>query len=34
MDLFGVAGSGIMLAEEQNVPRYVAASNGPAACSK
>jgi transcriptional regulator with GAF, ATPase, and Fis domain len=28
-DLFGVAGSGIMLADEQNVPRYVAASDGP-----
>jgi GAF domain len=27
--LFGVTGSGIMLADEQNVPRYVAASNGP-----
>ena len=29
VDLFGVAGSGIMLADEQNVPRYVAASDGP-----
>ncbi len=29
MDLFGVTGSGIMLADEQNVPRYVAASDGP-----
>lgn len=28
-DLFGVTGSGIMLADEQNVPRYVAASDGP-----
>jgi GAF domain-containing protein len=28
-DLFGVSGSGIMLADEQNVPRYVAASDGP-----
>ena len=27
--LFGVTGSGIMLADEQNVPRYVAASDGP-----
>lgn len=29
VDLFGVTGSGIMLADEQNVPRYVAASDGP-----
>ena len=29
VDLFGVAGSGIMLADEQNVPRYVTASDGP-----
>ena len=29
VDLFGVAGSGIMLADEQNIPRYVAASDGP-----
>jgi GAF domain-containing protein len=29
VDLFGVAGSGIMLADDQNVPRYVAASDGP-----
>jgi len=29
IDLFGVAGSGIMLADEQNIPRYVAASDGP-----
>ena len=28
VDLFGVTGSGIMLADEQNVPRYVAASDG------
>ena len=28
-DLFGVTGSGIMLADEQNIPRYVAASDGP-----
>jgi GAF domain-containing protein len=28
-DLFGVSGSGIMLADEQNVPRYVAASHAP-----
>jgi len=28
VDLFGVTGSGIMLADEQNVPRYVAASEG------
>jgi GAF domain-containing protein len=27
--LFGVTGSGIMLADEQNVPRYAAASDGP-----
>ena len=27
--LFGVTGSGIMLADEQNVPHYVAASDGP-----
>ena len=25
VDLFGVSGSGIMLADEQNIPRYVAA---------
>ena len=29
VELFGVSGSGIMLADEQNVSRYVAASNGP-----
>ena len=29
MDLFGVTGSGIMLADEQNVPRYVATSDVP-----
>src|SRR5215218_2809905 len=29
VDLFGVTGSGIMLADQQNVPRYVAASAGP-----
>jgi len=29
VDLFGVTGSGIMLADEQNVPHYVAASDGP-----
>jgi GAF domain-containing protein len=29
VDLFGVTGSGIMLADEQNIPRYVAASEGP-----
>ena len=29
VELFGVSGSGIMLADEQNVPRYVAASDGP-----
>jgi hypothetical protein len=29
VDLFGVPGSGIMLADEQNVLRYVAASDGP-----
>lgn len=29
VDLFGVSGSGIMLADEQNVTRYVAASDGP-----
>lgn len=29
VDLFGVTGSGIMLADEQNVPRYVTASDGP-----
>jgi GAF domain-containing protein len=29
VDLFGVTGSGIMLADEQNIPRYVAASDGP-----
>jgi hypothetical protein len=28
-DLFGVSGSGIMLADEQNIPRYVAASDSP-----
>jgi hypothetical protein len=27
--LFGVTGSGIMLADEQNICRYVAASDGP-----
>jgi hypothetical protein len=34
VDLFGVTGSGIMLADEQNIPHYAAASDGPAACSK
>jgi GAF domain-containing protein len=29
VDLFGVSGSGIMLADEQNISRYVAASDGP-----
>ena len=29
VDLFGVGGSGIMLADEQNISRYVAASDGP-----
>ena len=29
VDLFGVRGSGIMLADEQNISRYVAASDGP-----
>ena len=29
VDLFGVTGSGIMLADEQNITRYVAASDGP-----
>ena len=29
VDLFGVTGSGIMLADEQNVSRYVASSDGP-----
>lgn len=29
VDLFGVTGSGIMLADEQNMTRYVAASDGP-----
>lgn len=29
VDLFGVTGSGIMLVDEQNVPHYVAASDGP-----
>ena len=29
VDLFGVTGSGIMLADEQNVPHYAAASDGP-----
>jgi GAF domain-containing protein len=29
VDLFGVNGSGIMLADEQNISRYVAASDGP-----
>ena len=29
VDLFNVTGSGMMLADEQNVPRYVAASDGP-----
>ena len=28
-DLFGVSGSGIMMADEQNISRYVAASDGP-----
>lgn len=29
VELFGVSGSGIMLADDQNVSRYVAASDGP-----
>lgn len=29
VDLFGVTGSGIMIADEQNITRYVAASDGP-----
>jgi transcriptional regulator with GAF, ATPase, and Fis domain len=29
VDLFGVSGSGFMLADEQNISRYVAASDGP-----
>jgi GAF domain-containing protein len=29
VDLFGVTGSGIMVADEQNITRYVAASDGP-----
>jgi hypothetical protein len=29
VDLSGVTGSGIMLADKQNVPHYVAASDGP-----
>lgn len=29
VDIFGVAGSGIMVADEQNVTRYLAASDGP-----
>ena len=29
VDLFGVTGSGITLADKQNVPHYVAASDGP-----
>jgi GAF domain-containing protein len=29
VDLFGVTGSGIMMADEQNIPRYVAASDSP-----
>jgi GAF domain-containing protein len=29
VELFGVSGSGIMLADEQNISRYVAASDGP-----
>ena len=29
VDLFGVTGSGIMLADEQNISRYIAASDGP-----
>ncbi|GAB3922503.1 hypothetical protein GCM10011575_42990 [Microlunatus endophyticus] len=29
VDLFGVSGAGIMLADEQNMTRYVAASDGP-----
>jgi GAF domain-containing protein len=29
VDLFGVRGSGIMLADEQHISRYVAASDGP-----
>ena len=29
VDLFGVTGSGIMLGDEQNITRYVAASDGP-----
>src|SRR5690348_196483 len=30
VDIFGVSGSGIMIADEQNVPHYVAASDGAA----
>lgn len=29
VDIFGVDGSGIMIADEQNIPRYVAATDGP-----
>jgi GAF domain-containing protein len=29
VELFGVSGSGIMLADDQNISRYVAASDGP-----
>lgn len=29
VELFGVSGSGIMLADDQNITRYVAASDGP-----
>jgi GAF domain-containing protein len=29
VDLFGVTGSGMMLADEQNISRYVASSDGP-----
>jgi GAF domain-containing protein len=29
VDLFGVTGSGIMIADEQNITRYVTASDGP-----
>lgn len=29
VELFGVTGSGVMIADEQDVTRYVAASNGP-----
>jgi GAF domain-containing protein len=29
VDLFGISGSGIMIADEQNITRYVSASDGP-----